>query len=238
MNGTAGGARALAAAVAARASGAAADLAVFPPFVHIAAVAEALEGSVVTVGGQDLCERAPGAHTGETAGEMLVDLGCRMVLVGHSERRALYGDSDARVAAKYARALEVGLTPVLCVGESLDEREGGRTEAVVDRQVDAVVARCGIDAIASGVIAYEPVWAIGTGRTATPEQAQAVHAHIRGRLAERGATVAAGVRILYGGSVKAANAASLLAMADVDGALVGGASLDAEEFINIATSAG
>jgi len=164
---------------------------------------------------------------------MLRDVGCTHVIVGHSERRALHGETDAVVAGKFGLALAVGLTPILCVGETLAEREGGRTRQIVERQVKAVVDAAGIAAFAQAVIAYEPVWAIGTGRTATPEQAQEVHAFIRGLIAARDATIASSLRILYGGSVKGANARSLLAMDDIDGGLVGGASLVAAEFLEI-----
>ena len=164
---------------------------------------------------------------------MLRDFDCRYVIVGHSERRQLFDESDEVVADKLIAAQNVGLTPILCVGETLDERESGATQAVVGRQLEVAVERAGIRSFLDVVIAYEPVWAIGTGRTATPEQAQLVHHYIRQRLAERDPAVAEGVRILYGGSVKAANAAELCAMSDVDGGLVGGASLDTDEFLAI-----
>ncbi|MGI9334494.1 MAG: triose-phosphate isomerase [Gammaproteobacteria bacterium] len=209
------------------------ELAVCPAHPHIAAVADTLAGSAASVGAQDMCEHEPGAYTGEVAAEMLVELGCRYVLVGHSERRALFGDTDERVAAKFERARQCALVPVLCVGETLEEREADDTRAVVERQLHAVVARCGAPALASAVVAYEPVWAIGTGRTATPEQAQEVHALLRASVASQQPDVAAGLRILYGGSVKADNAASLFAMPDIDGGLVGGASLDAAGFMDI-----
>jgi triosephosphate isomerase (EC 5.3.1.1) len=160
------------------------------------------------------------------------------VIVGHSERRALYGEGDEWVAAKIATALKLGLTPILCVGELLEERESGRTEAVLERQIDAVLDRVGIEAFAGSVVAYEPVWAIGTGRTASPEQAQQAHAFIRGRLAARDATIAGSTRLLYGGSVKPDNAATLFAGEDVDGGLIGGASLNADDFLAIAGAAG
>jgi triosephosphate isomerase (TIM) len=168
---------------------------------------------------------------------MLRDFGCHVVIVGHSERRAYHGESDETVAGKFAAALEAGLVPILCVGETLDEREQGVTEQVVARQLDAVVAACGIAAVGEGVIAYEPVWAIGTGKTATPEQAQEVHAFIRGRLAESDAVVADGVRILYGGSMNPKNAAELLAQTDIDGGLIGGASLKADDFLAVCAAA-
>ncbi len=168
---------------------------------------------------------------------MLKDVGCEYVLVGHSERRALYGEDDAMVARKFAAALAVGLWPVLCVGELLAERDAGQTHAVVARQLDAVLAISGVVALGRSVLAYEPVWAIGTGRTASPEQAQDVHAFIRARVATHDASIAAGLRVLYGGSVKAGNAAELFGMPDVDGGLIGGASLKAEEFLAIWTAA-
>jgi triosephosphate isomerase len=178
-----------------------------------------------------------GAYTGGVSAAMLVDCGCRFVIVGHSERRSVFEERDDTVALKYAQAVKHRLTPILCVGETLAEREAGATEAVVARQLDAVTQRCGVAALAQGVIAYEPVWAIGTGRTATPQQAQAVHAFIRGRIAAADARLADNLLILYGGSVKAGNAAQLFAMADVDGGLIGGASLVAEEFLAICAAA-
>ena len=168
---------------------------------------------------------------------MLRDFGCRYVLVGHSERRMLYGESDGDVAARFAAALEAGLQPVLCVGETLEERENGQTESVVERQLGAVLARSGVDAFARAIVAYEPVWAIGTGKTATPEQAQAVHAFIRDKFASRDAIIAGQLRILYGGSVNGSNAADLFAREDIDGGLVGGASLKAEDFLAIRNAA-
>ena len=168
---------------------------------------------------------------------MLKDIGCEYVIVGHSERRALYGESSEQVAAKFVAAQNAGLLPILCVGETLEERESGSTEAVVDEQLDAVLNAAGIDAFTKAVIAYEPVWAIGTGMTATPEQAQDVHRHIRGRLAAQNETVAAQVQILYGGSMKGENAAGLLGQPDIDGGLIGGASLKAADFLAIAEAA-
>jgi triosephosphate isomerase len=213
------------------------DCVVFPPFVYLADAVRQLSGALVGVGAQDVCAEAQGAFTGEVSGAMLADVGCTHVLVGHSERRNLYGEDDALVARKFAAALAAGLTPVLCVGELLAERESGATEAVVSRQLDAVLAVVGIEGLARGVVAYEPVWAIGTGRTATPEQAQEVHAFIRGRVDGHDASIAAGLTLLYGGSCKAANAADLFGMPDVDGGLIGGASLKAEEFLAIWSAA-
>jgi len=191
----------------------------------------------VALGAQSLCAEAQGAFTGEVSGTMLRDVGCRYVLVGHSERRQLFGEHDALVARKFMAAQAHGLTPVLCVGETLEEREAGRTGDVVSRQLEAVLAVSGIAAFDRAVVAYEPVWAIGTGRNATPEQAQDVHASIRGQLSALDAIIGGSVRILYGGSVKASNARELFAMADIDGGLVGGASLKAEEFAQICAAA-
>jgi triosephosphate isomerase len=205
-------------------------MAVCVPFPYLAQVRERLSGTSVAWGAQDVSQHASGAFTGEVAAGMLVELGCRYAIVGHSERRALHRESDDLVAAKAKAALEAGITPIVCVGETLDQREAGSTDAVVLRQLDAAIAALGAR-MAEVVVAYEPVWAIGTGRTATPEQAQEVHARLRDRLR---AAAAADVPLLYGGSVKGANAASLFAMPDVDGGLVGGASLDAKEFLAIA----
>jgi triosephosphate isomerase (TIM) len=209
------------------------QIAVCPPFVYIPLVAGLLAGTRVDWGSQDISDQASGAFTGEVAGSMLRDFACKYAIVGHSERRALYAEDDAFTARKFAAARQAGLIPILCVGETLEEREQGVTEAVVARQLDAVIALQGIAAIGEAVIAYEPVWAIGTGKTATPQQAQDVHAFIRGKLAGLDRAVADKVQILYGGSVKGANAAELFAMADIDGGLIGGASLDATEFLAI-----
>jgi triosephosphate isomerase len=207
------------------------------PFPYLTAVQQALRGSNVAPGAQNVCQFGDGAYTGEISAAMLADCGCRYVIVGHSERRSLFGDTDEAVALKFERVLKQGLIPILCLGEVLAERESGATEQVVARQLDAVIRHCGIQAVGRGVIAYEPVWAIGTGKTATPDQAQAVHAFIRGRVAEGDPGVGGAVRILYGGSVKAGNAAQLFAMPDVDGGLIGGASLVAEEFVAICRAA-
>jgi triosephosphate isomerase len=208
-----------------------------PPFVYLQEAWRMLRGGSVTLGAQDLCAEAMGAHTGEISASMLKDVGCTYVLVGHSERRALYGEDNQLVARKFAAALSKGLTPVLCVGEQLQDREASRTETVVGAQIDAVLQLCGIQSFAQAVIAYEPVWAIGTGRTATPEQAQDTHAFIRQRLAREDAKISDGLRILYGGSVKAGNARDIFAMPDVDGGLIGGASLKADEFTAIFAAA-
>lgn len=215
-----------------------AEVAVCPPFLYIPLAAEVLAGSVIAWGGQNLDTHVAGAYTGEVSGPMLKDYGCAYVIVGHSERRALYGESDALVAEKFAAAQSAGLVPILCVGETLAEREAGQTESVVARQLDAVLAKNGIASFVNAVIAYEPVWAIGTGKTATAGQAQEVHAFIRARLAGLNAGVAQGLRILYGGSVKGSNAKELFSQPDVDGGLIGGASLKADEFLTIVHAAG
>ncbi len=214
-----------------------AEAAVCPPYVLIPLAAEKLAGSAVTWGGQNLSVHKSGAYTGEISGPMLRDYGCTYVIVGHSERRTLYGENDALVTEKYGAAQAVGLLPILCVGETLQEREANQTEAVVARQLDAVLAKHGIGSFKNAVIAYEPVWAIGTGKTATPQQAQDVHRFIRSRLAARDKSMAEGARILYGGSMKGSNARELLAQADIDGGLIGGASLQAEEFLTICRAA-
>lgn len=214
------------------------DCVVCPPFVYLPAVGAALAGSAIELGAQDVCEQSEsGAFTGEVSASMLREVGCRYAIVGHSERRAIYGESDELVARKFAAALAAGLVPILCVGESLQEREAGATEAVVIRQLDAVIDAVGVAALGRGVLAYEPVWAIGTGRTASPEQAQEVHACLRGRIAAIDVTIAGSMRILYGGSVKAGNAKDIFAMPDVDGGLIGGASLKAAEFAAIVAAA-
>lgn len=235
MNGALADSRQLVAALRAGvAASSNASMLLCPPYVYIPAVRDWIAGSGIALGAQDLSNRAgTGAFTGEVSGAMLRDLGCSHVIVGHSERRALYGESDAVVATKFNRALEAGLVPILCVGETLEQREAGQTRPTVERQVTAVLEAAGVAAFGRAVVAYEPVWAIGTGRTATPEQAQEVHALIRKMIAARDATIAAGLTILYGGSVKGANARNLFAMDDIDGGLVGGASLVAAEFLEI-----
>jgi triosephosphate isomerase len=212
-------------------------LLICPPFPYLAAVVAQADGSAVKVGAQNVSEHEKGAFTGEVAPGMLADIGCDYVIVGHSERRAIYGETSAQVAAKFVAAQAAGILPILCVGETLEEREAGSTEHVIDEQLDAALEAAGIDAFASAVIAYEPVWAIGTGMTASPEQAQDVHRHIRARLAEKSADIAEGVQILYGGSMKGENAAGLLAQPDIDGGLIGGASLKANDFLAIAEAA-
>lgn len=214
-------------------SAGAADLAVFPSFPYLPLAESILAGSHIKWGGQSLNPHAGGAHTGETSGSMLTDMACHYVLVGHSERRAIYGETDDDVAQRFSVAQDAGLEPILCVGETLEEREAGQTEVVVSRQLDAVLQRAGIDAFDNATIAYEPVWAIGTGLTATPQQAQSVHAFIRDKLSSLNGIIAGQVQILYGGSVKGSNAAELFAQSDIDGGLVGGASLTAEDFLAI-----
>ncbi len=213
------------------------ECAVCVPYPYLFQTQQLLAGAAVTWGGQDVSQYGAGAFTGAVTAAMLLEFGCRYVIVGHSERRSVFGESDAVVAAKFDAAIKAGLTPILCVGETLQEREAGVTEKVVARQLDAVIGSSGVAALAKAVVAYEPVWAIGSGKTATPEQAQAVHAYIRRRIAASDAGVAAELRILYGGSVKAANAAQLFAMGDIDGGLIGGASLVADEFIAICRAA-
>jgi triosephosphate isomerase len=214
-----------------------AQVVVCPPFILVPLVARELAGTKAAWGAQNLDTHKSGAYTGEVSGPMLKDFGCTYVIVGHSERRTLYGETDQMVAEKFKAAQEAGLVPILCVGERLEEREANQTEAVVARQLDAVINLVGIAEMVKSVIAYEPVWAIGTGKTATPQQAQDVHKFIRGRIAARDAKVADGLRILYGGSMKAANAKELIAQPDIDGGLIGGASLVADEFLAICQAA-
>jgi len=213
------------------------DVVVCPPFVYLWEAARLLKSSSIALGAQSTCAEAVGAFTGEVSAGMLKDVGCRYVIVGHSERRALYKEDDALVARKFLATRAQGLIPILCVGETLEERGQGLMKQVVSRQLAAVLDLAGVAALGSAVIAYEPVWAIGTGKNATPQQAQEVHAHIRGEVAARDANIAAGVRILYGGSVKAANAREIFSMPDVDGGLIGGASLVVDEFLKICAAA-
>jgi len=218
----------------------AAQCVVCPPFVYLQEVARLLRDAELpaALGAQDVCAEGQGAYTGEVSAAMLRDVGCTHVIVGHSERRSLYGEDDHLVARKFAAAQTRGLVPILCVGEHLSEREAGRTHAVLARQLDAVLELSGAEAMGRAIIAYEPCWAIGTGHNASPEQAEDAHRFIRGRIAERDAKIAAQVRILYGGSVKAGNAGELFAQPDVDGGLVGGASLKVQEFLAILAAAG
>ncbi len=215
-----------------------ADILVCPPFVFLSQAQAFIGRSPIALGAQDLYVEKRGAYTGEISGPMLKDLGCGYVIVGHSERRALMGEGNDIVARKFAAAQEEGLTPILCVGETLEERQSDTTLNVINSQFSAVADAVGIEAFAQAVVAYEPVWAIGTGETASPEQAQEVHAALRGMAAKRSARIAADLRLLYGGSVKSANAADLFSMPDIDGGLIGGASLEAGEFLAICNAAG
>ena len=234
MNGTRASAEALIQGVIAGLTGMnQAEIAVCVPFVFLELGQRLLSGASIHLGAQNVCTEASGAYTGEISAAMLNEFGCRYVICGHSERRDYYGETDAIVAKKLAMVMSAGMTPILCVGETLEQREQGFMETVIARQIDAIIAANGIASFAQLEIAYEPVWAIGTGKTATPEQAQEVHAFIRTRLSERDATIGATVRILYGGSMKPSNAAELLAMPDIDGGLIGGASLVADDFLAI-----
>ena len=206
------------------------ECAVCAPFPYLGEIAERLKGTPLAWGAQNVSEHAQGAYTGEVAAAMLKEFGCRYVIVGHSERRQIYRETDETVAAKFKAVQGQGMAPILCLGETLAEREGGRTEEVVGRQLGAVFSVAGRDQFGDAVVAYEPVWAIGTGRNATPEQAQAVHAFLRAKLSAQ-------TRLLYGGSVKKDNAAGLFAMPDVDGGLIGGASMVAADFVAIALAA-
>jgi len=214
------------------------DVAVCPSYVYITQAVAALSGTAVAVGAQDVAlAEHDGAFTGDVSAAMLRDVGCTYVIVGHSERRAIHGETDVQVAEKLEHVLRAKLVPILCVGETLGEREQGVTEAVVARQLDAVLDKVGIQAFEQVLIAYEPVWAIGTGRTASPQQAQDVHAFIRARLAAHDVATASRTRIMYGGSMKPENAHELMGMQDIDGGLIGGASLKAEDFLSICRAA-
>lgn len=213
------------------------ELLVCPPMPYLQSVSDAIGGAGVSLGAQTVSEFESGAYTGESSAHMLKESGCSHVIVGHSERRALFNESSEDVAKKFAAAAGASLVPVLCLGETLEERQGDRTQAVINEQLDAVVDAVGIEVFENAVIAYEPVWAIGTGMTATPEQAQAVHAHIRGRVATQSASIAGDLQILYGGSMKGENAMGLLSQPDIDGGLIGGASLKAGDFLAIAQAA-
>ncbi len=236
MHGSRGMAQALLDATAGEAAGSV-EIVILPPFPYLESLITRYAGSGLGFGAQDVSEHESGAYTGEVAAAMLRDVGCSHVLVGHSERRQYHAESDARVAAKFVAAQKAALTPILCVGETLQEREAGATEAIIRRQLMAVIEHAGVAAFTNAVVAYEPVWAIGTGRTATPEQAQAVHAFMRDTFAQLDATIADSLRLLYGGSVKPANAGELFAQRDVDGGLIGGASLSAADFRAICAAA-
>lgn len=214
-----------------------ADVAVCAPFVYIPDVAAQLAETSISWGAQNVSTEAKGAFTGEIAASMIADFNCKYIIVGHSERRSYYCESDEIVAKKFGVVVAAGMTPIFCIGETLEDREKGITEQVVARQVKAVIDMHGATMLGKGVIAYEPVWAIGTGKTATPEQAQEVHAFIRGMIARTDASVAEKIIIQYGGSMNAANAKELLAQPDIDGGLIGGASLKADDFLTICTSA-
>ncbi len=215
-----------------------AEIAVCPPFVYLNKVAGLIAETSISLGAQNVSQRGNGAFTGETSTDMLLDCGCEYVILGHSERRALYNEDDALVAEKVIATANAGLKPILCVGELLEQREAGETESVVAEQLDVLLNSAeGLAALQQSVIAYEPVWAIGTGKTATPEQAQDVHAFIRQRIAAKDAALAEKIQILYGGSVKGNNAEELFAKEDIDGGLIGGASLSAEEFLTICRAA-
>lgn len=237
MNESRDGARSLIAATLAGLSEVSCEVAICPPYVFLSDALSDLQGSAVALGAQDVSAAEKGAFTGQISAPMLSEFGCRYVIVGHSERRHGLGETDALVAEKHVAVQRHSMTPILCVGETLEERESERTMAVIKRQLDAVLTLSGIDAFANAVIAYEPVWAIGTGKTATPEQAQEVHSFIRARLSEARQSIGEEMRILYGGSVKAANAETLFAQPDIDGGLIGGASLDAGEFLAICRAA-
>lgn len=213
------------------------EVAVFPPYVYIPEVAVALANTPISYGAQNISKSLSGAFTGEVSALMIKDFACKYTIIGHSERRTIYGELDYKVELKFSAAKECGIIPILCVGETLEEFESGRTKEIVSRQLQAVIDRVGVVGLSGAVIAYEPVWAIGTGKTATPEQAQSVHKYIRDYIAALDGEIASKIAILYGGSLKAANAAQLFAQPDIDGGLVGGASLDASEFIAICQAA-
>ena len=238
MNGTSNSVRELVSGIKAGLDGQSAEIVVCPPFVYIPTVAAEIADSAITLAAQNMCDQDVGAYTGEVSGPMLKDTGCEYVVLAHSERRAMYGETDEVAASKYAAALKNNLKPIFCIGETLEEREQGITEDVVARQVDAIINAEGVASLANAVLAYEPVWAIGTGKTATPEQAQSVHAFIRNRIADQDAGIAEGLRILYGGSMNPGNAAELIAQPDIDGGLIGGASLKSEDFLAIINAAG
>ncbi len=237
MHGSRAQAAGLAASVRAGLEGSPVEVVVCPPYPLLETVGRVLDGAEIGLGAQDLSEHREGAYTGEVSAGMLAEAGCGYVIIGHSERRTWHGESDELVARKFAAAVAAGLVPIFCLGETREEREAGEMEAVVGRQVDSILHNLDAEAVRRSVFAYEPVWAIGTGLTATPEQAQEVHALIRGRVAERDPDAAHSLRIVYGGSVKADNAAQLFGMPDIDGGLIGGASLKAADFMAICQAA-
>jgi triosephosphate isomerase len=236
MNGTRESAKALAQGIIAGLGSSSAELAICVPYIHIAEISQLVSGTQLALGSQNVADKASGAFTGEISASMLSEFGCKYAIVGHSERRNYYGDTDASVAARFCQAQEQNIIPVLCVGETLEEREQDKTFAVINEQLEAVIVAAGIAAFSNAVIAYEPVWAIGTGKTATDEQAQAVHHYIRQYIAAKDQVIADKLQILYGGSAKPDNARGLFAMPDIDGGLIGGASLDAESFLKIYNS--
>ena len=219
------------------ASAVSADVVICPPFPYLADSQQLIDQNNAYLGAQNVAKETQGAYTGEVSAEMLAEMGCRFVIIGHSERRQYYAESNGIVADKFVRVQEAGLIPIVCVGESLQQREQGKMEETIIRQVQAVIAKAGINSFDNAVIAYEPIWAIGTGETATPDQAQQVHALIRGEVVQQSESIASELRILYGGSVKADNAAELFTQADIDGGLIGGASLDADQFNAIVSAA-
>jgi triosephosphate isomerase len=233
MNGTRASSESLAKGILAGLGSSDAGIAICVPYVYLSSVGEIVNNSRLKLGAQNVADKSSGAFTGEISAAMLSELNCTYVLVGHSERRTYYGDTNESVAARFCQAQEQGLTPILCVGETLEQREQNQTFAVINEQMDAVISLSGIAALAKSVIAYEPVWAIGTGKTATDEQAQEVHHYIRGYIAAKDQAIAEKIQILYGGSAKPENAKGLFAMPDIDGGLIGGASLDAESFLKI-----
>ncbi|ASF47160.1 triose-phosphate isomerase [Methylovulum psychrotolerans] len=233
MNGTRASVELLAQGIMAGLGDNTAGIAVCAPYVYLPSIGEIINGSRLALGAQNVADKASGAYTGEVSAAMLAEFGCQYALVGHSERRSYYGDTDASVAARFCQAQSQNIIPVLCIGETLEQREQEQTFAVVDGQLDAVIELAGIAAFNNAVIAYEPVWAIGTGKTASDEQAQEVHQHIRQYIAAKDQTIAEKIQILYGGSAKPDNAKGLFAMPDIDGGLIGGASLDAESFLKI-----
>lgn len=238
LNGSVASVQSLASEIAsALVDGTSAEVVVCPVYVHLREVLSCIASSPVKLGAQDVSEEDSGAFTGEISAPMLAECSCEYVIVGHSERRSIYAETDRQTAAKYVAVQRANLTPILCIGEQLEEREKQLTEAVVSRQLEAVIELAGVKSLASAVIAYEPVWAIGTGKTATCDQAQAVHEFIRGKIASLDSAVAQSVRILYGGSVKPTNAGELFEMEDIDGGLIGGAALNSDDFVAICRAA-
>lgn len=233
MNGAQGDAKALAQANINGLEKKDVDVAVCPPFVYLSQLNDLLQGHQLELGAQNVADQKSGAYTGEVSSEMLKEVGCKYAIVGHSERREYYGDSNESVAARYSQALSSDIIPILCVGETLEQREQDQTFQVIEEQLNAVLELAGVDSFKNAAIAYEPVWAIGTGKTASPEQAEEVHQFIRQRIAEKNAAIAEDLRIIYGGSVKPGNAKDLFSMPNIDGALIGGASLIADDFISI-----